>query len=113
MDHFENPRNVGEPDGAGPPARAENPVCGDEVALWLRLEDGRVADARFRAFGCHATIAAMSLLTERVRGGSAEEAAALGREELMDAFDDFPRGKVHAAEVAVEVLGRALRGGGA
>ena len=83
IDHFESPRNVGEvpsPDAVG---TAENPVCGDEVRVSARVREGTVREIRYRAFGCHATIAAMSLLSERVRGGSVEEAASVEPEVLI------------------------------
>jgi nitrogen fixation protein NifU and related proteins len=110
MDHFERPRNVGEiasPDGD---ARAGNPVCGDEVRVTLRLSGDRISEARFRAFGCHATLAATSLLTERVRGGTVVAAREVTPATLAGWFEDFPAGKMHAAEVAVEALGGALSG---
>jgi nitrogen fixation NifU-like protein len=110
IDHFESPRNVGDvpsPDAVG---TAENPVCGDEVRVSARVREGLVREIRYRAFGCHATIAAMSLLSERVRGGTVEEATSVGPEMLMGWFESFPRGKEHAAEVAVAAVRRALAG---
>jgi nitrogen fixation NifU-like protein len=111
MDHFESPRNVGEVENADATARGSNPVCGDEVSLSLRLEGGVVGEARFRARACHATVAVMSLLTERIRGLSADRAAGIDPDEIVGWFADFPAGKRHAAEVAAEVLRRALGSG--
>lgn len=113
MEHFENPRNVGEVEDPDGTARGSNPVCGDEVSLSLRLDDGVVGEARFRARACHATVAVMSLLTERIRGLPAGRAADIGPDEIVGWFADFPAGKRHAAEVAAEVLRRALGAGGA
>jgi nitrogen fixation NifU-like protein len=68
LEHFERPRNVGEIEDPDAMARAENPVCGDEVRITLRLDGDRITDVRYRAFGCHATIGAMSHLSERITG---------------------------------------------
>jgi NifU-like protein involved in Fe-S cluster formation len=107
-DHFENPRNVGEIDDPDATGRATNPVCGDSVLLTLRIDVDRIVEARFVAFGCHATIAAMSLLTETIRGLAAKVARETTAEGLRSRFDTFPRGKYHAADVAVAALGDAL-----
>ena len=109
-DHFEHPRNVGEIDAPDATARAGNPVCGDEVTVTLRVSDGVVREMRFRAFGCHATVAATSLLSERVAGRTVAEAMAVSTAELRGWFEAFPAGKGHAAEVAIDALRRALGG---
>lgn len=108
-DHFHNPRNVGEIPSPDAEARAGNPVCGDDVRVTLSLAGGRIRDVRYRAFGCHATIAAMSALTERIRDASIREARAYRPEDLTRWFADFPPGKAHAAEVAIEAVRAALR----
>jgi nitrogen fixation NifU-like protein len=108
--HFERPRNVGEFDDPDAAARAENPVCGDEVSITLMLDGDRIAGARYRAFGCHATIGTMSHLSERVAGMTLADARALRPADVRGWFDDFPGGKAHAADVAVEVLRKALAG---
>lgn len=107
-DHFERPRNVGDLADADGAARAGNPVCGDELRVCVRVRDGRVREMAWRAFGCHATIASASLLSERVRGLPAAEAAAITPVELAGWFDAFPAGKGHAADIAVEGLRAAL-----
>jgi nitrogen fixation NifU-like protein len=110
MDHFEAPRNVGEIESPDAECRAGNPVCGDEVQVTFRLSGDRVEEVRFRAFGCHATIAAISLLTERIRGGTVTEAMAVTPEALAGWFKDLPKGRRHAAEVAVDAVRGALCG---
>ena len=103
-EHFHDPRNVGEmksPDATG---RATNPVCGDEVALRLRFADETIVAARFVAFGCHAVIGVMSLLTERLQGREIAVARGITPDDLLTAFSVFPRGKRHAADVAVAAL---------
>lgn len=108
--HFDAPRNAGEielPDAA---AAAVNPACGDEASATFRLSAGTVVEMRYRVLGCHAAVAVMSAASERVRGRSAAEAARWTAEEIMGWFDRFPAGKRHAAELAAEVLARALGG---
>lgn len=109
MDHFESPRNAGEIDAPDGRARGENPVCGDDVAVTVRVAEGRVADLRYRAFGCHATVAAMSVLSERMRGRPAAPESVPDAEEIMGWFDRFPSGKAHAADLASGVVRDALR----
>jgi len=109
-EHFHHPRNVGEieaPDAAG---RATNPVCGDEVRLTLRLDGDRIVEIKYRAFGCHATIGTMSALSRRIVGMTVAEARALRAPEVIAWFEDFPRGKIHAADVSVSALRHALTG---
>ena len=110
MDHFESPRNVGEIDLPDAECRAGNPVCGDEVHVTFRLRNDRVEDVRFRAYGCHATIAAISLLTERIKGGTVAAARAVTPGTLAGWFEDLPEGRRHAAEVAVDAVRGALGG---
>ena len=112
MDHFETPRNVGEIALPDAEHRAGNPVCGDEVHVTFRLRDDCVEDVRFRAYGCHATIAAISLLTERIKGGTVAAARAVTPETLAGWFMDLPEGRRHAAEVAVDAVRGALLGEG-
>ena len=108
MDHFQAPRNVGEIESPDAEFRAGNPVCGDEVRVTFRLTKGRIEDVRFLAYGCHASIAAISLLTERIRGGSVADALLVTPEILAGWFVDLPAGRRHAAEVAVDAVRGAL-----
>ena len=110
VEHFESPRNVGEIDNPDATARAENPVCGDEVTITLTLDGDLIVEVRYRAFGCHATIGTMSHLSERITGMTIREARALKPSDVVAWFPDFPPGKSHAADVAVEVLRKALAG---
>lgn len=109
LDHFRQPRRVGDvvdPDGRH---RSENPVCGDVCEFSLRLSDGRVAEVRFRALGCVAAIAAASCLGELAEGLSAPEAQALDVEALLGALGGLPASKKHGASLAIEVFRRALQ----
>jgi nitrogen fixation NifU-like protein len=109
MDHFANPRNVGEV--AEPDALAEvtNPVCGDMLRLSLRVEDGRIVEARFRAFGCAAAIAASSMTTELLTGRTLEEAGRITEDDVAEALGGLPPNKMHCAALAEEAIQAALQ----
>lgn len=90
MDHFKNPRNVGEienPDGVG---EVGNPVCGDIMKIFLKIENNVVIDAKFKTFGCGAAIASSSMATELVRGKSLEDAWELSNKAVAEALDGLP-----------------------
>ena len=104
MEHFERPRNNGALDGANAVGYMTNPVCGDTLLLMLRIEAGRIEEARWQSDGCAASIAASSLLSELARGRTVEEARALTREAL----GGLPASKLHASVLAADALARAL-----
>ena len=108
MDHFERPRNNGELPDANAVGYMTNPVCGDALLLMLRIEDGRIAEARWQSDGCAASIAASSLLSELVQGKTVEEAAAITREAVVDALGGLPLSKLHASVLAADALHHAL-----
>jgi nitrogen fixation NifU-like protein len=109
LDHFEHPRNVGEVAGADAVAEVENPACGDLLRLSLKLENGRIAQVRFRTRGCVPSIACGSALTELLQGKSVAEARALRREELVAAVGGLENASQHASHLALEALAAALR----
>jgi nitrogen fixation NifU-like protein len=108
LDHFQNPRNVGEIEDPEAEAEEENPVCGDRLRLWIRTADGTIADIGWRAEGCAPAIAAASALSQMVRGMEVEQARHLGRDDLAAALGGLPARKMHAALLAVSALHRAL-----
>ena len=108
LNHFQQPRNVGEVEQASAVAEVENPVCGDVLRLTLKIEADRIVAARFRAQGCVASIACASLLTELITGKQAQEAAELRASDLADALGGVPEGSGHAAELAIDALKMAL-----
>jgi NifU-like protein involved in Fe-S cluster formation len=108
-DHLANPRNVGELPDANAVAEETNPVCGDRLRLSLRLEDGRIAAARFLAYGCAPTLACGSVLTEMLEGMTIEEAERLTRQDVALALGHLPARKQHAAALAIETLRAALK----
>jgi nitrogen fixation NifU-like protein len=108
LDHFEHPRNVGDLANADAEVRLEHPVCGDIMKLAVKLADGRIGEVRFRTRGCVASIAAGSCLTEMIAGKTLAEAAALRREQLVEALDGLPSGSIHATHLAMDALAQVL-----
>lgn len=108
MDHFRNPRNVGDienPDGIG---RVGNPVCGDIMELYLRVEKDVITDARFKTFGCGAAIATSSMVTELIKNKTIEEAAKISNRALAEALGGLPPIKMHCSVLAEEALTKAI-----
>lgn len=109
LDHFQRPRNVGAMEGADAEAEDENPVCGDRLHVWLRIEDGAISEATWLAEGCAPAIAAASVTSELLRGMSVEEARRLDRDRVISALGGLPARKAHAALLVVSVVRKALR----
>jgi nitrogen fixation protein NifU and related proteins len=112
IDHFQNPRNVGELPDANAQAEVTNPVCGDILQLMLKIVDGHVIDVRFKTFGCEAAIAASSLLTELIKGKALAEVRGITPEQITVALGGLPKVKLHASALAEEALKEALEGYG-
>ena len=108
MEHFRNPRNVGEienPDGIG---HVGNPVCGDIMELYIKVNNGTIIDAKFKTFGCGAAIATSSMVTEMVKGKSIEEALGISNRAVAQALDGLPPIKMHCSVLAEEALKSAI-----
>jgi nitrogen fixation protein NifU and related proteins len=108
MDHFTNPRNVGEVDDADGSGQAGNPVCGDVTVITVKVEDDRVVDIKFKTFGCAAAVATSSMLTELVMGKTLTEAAHLTKAELAAAVGGLPEKKMHCSNIAPDALRSAI-----
>ena len=108
LDHFEHPRNVGEINGADASVRVENPACGDIMQLSLKLDAGRITQARYRTRGCVAAIACGSALTEMLIGLTPAEAAILKRDAVVAAVGGLPHESTHASHLAIDALKAAL-----
>jgi nitrogen fixation NifU-like protein len=109
LDHFQNPRNAGEIADADAAAEIENPVCGDVLRLTLKVSEGRISQAQFKAKGCVATIACASALTELIVGKTFDEAQDLRRRDISVAIGGLPQASTHAAQLTVDALSAALR----
>jgi len=108
MEHFRNPKNVGKienPDGIG---HVGNPVCGDIMELYIKVENGIIKDAKFKTFGCGAAIATSSMLTELVKGKSINEALEISNKAVAEALGGLPSVKMHCSVLAEEALKSAI-----
>ncbi len=108
MEHFMNPRNVGEienPDGVG---HVGNPVCGDIMELYIKVNGNTIIDAKFKTFGCGAAIATSSMVTEMVKGKSISEALEISNRAVAEALDGLPPIKMHCSVLAEEALKSAI-----
>jgi nitrogen fixation NifU-like protein len=108
MDHFQNPRNVGDLPEANAVGKAASPSCGDILRLYLQIVDGKVAKATFKTFGCGAAIASSSVLTEIVRGMTLDELRAVTNVQVAEALGGLPPIKMHCSVLAEEALRSAL-----
>jgi len=108
LDHFQNPRNVGDVESPDLSAELQNPVCGDVLRLTLKVDAGRIVVIRFRAKGCVPVMACGSALTELVRGRTIEEARHVTREQLVDRIGGLPKVSSHAGHLAMDTLKAAL-----
>ena len=108
MDHFRNPRNVGvmeNPSGVG---KVGNPVCGDVMELFIKVENDIITDTRFRTFGCGAAIATSSMVTELVKGKTLEEALKISNKAVAESLGGLPPIKMHCSVLAEEALKAAI-----
>jgi len=109
LDHFRNPRNVGEIENASGVGRVGNPKCGDEMKLYLDIDENQIIrDAKFQTFGCGSAIATTSMATEMIIGKSIKEAMQVTNKAVMDALDGLPAVKVHCSLLAEESIHAAL-----
>ncbi len=108
IEHFQNPRNVGEipdPDGLG---KVGSPVCGDMMEVYIKVVDGRLADVKYKTFGCGAAVASGSVGTEMVKGRTIEEAMRITDQQVADALDGLPEEKLHCSNLAAEGIRSAI-----
>ena len=108
MDHFKNPRNVGEIDNADGIGEVGNPVCGDIMKIFLKIENNIITDAKFKTFGCGAAIASSSMATELVRGKTLEEAWEVSNKAVAEALEGLPPIKMHCSVLAEEGIHKAI-----
>lgn len=110
LDHFRNPRNVGTLKGADVSmGRVGNPVCGDLMEIYIRVEDDRIRDIKFQTFGCGSAVATSSMITELVKGMTLDEAMEVTRSDVADALEGLPPVKMHCSNLAADALHEAIR----
>ena len=108
MEHFQNPRNVGEIEDADGVGEIGNPVCGDIMKLYIKVSENRITEAKFKTFGCGAAIATSSMVTELVKGKTLEEAEKISRDTVAEALDGLPPVKMHCSNLAADALQKAI-----
>jgi len=108
IDHYTNPRNVGEIEDADGVGEVGNPVCGDIMKMYLKIKDGVIEDIKFKTFGCGAAIATSSVSTEMLKGKTIEQALKLTNKEVVDALDGLPPVKLHCSVLAEEAIRSAI-----
>ncbi len=108
LDHFSNPRNVGELPDANGVGEVGNAVCGDIMKMYLKIENGMIQDVKFKTFGCGAAIATSSMATELIKGKSLEDALKLSNQAVITALDGLPPAKIHCSVLAEQAVRAAL-----
>ena len=108
MDHFANPRNVGELEDANGVGEIGNAKCGDIMKMYIKVEDGRIADVKFKTFGCGSAIATSSIATEMIKGKTIEEALQLSNKAVVEALDGLPAHKIHCSVLAEQSIKAAI-----
>ena len=109
MDHFSNPRNVGEIEDADGVGQIGNPVCGDVMRISISVTDDRISDIKFKTFGCGAAVATSSMVTELVMGKTLEEAADISNKAVAEALGGLPPNKMHCSNLAADALHLAIQ----
>jgi nitrogen fixation NifU-like protein len=109
MDHFRTPRNVGVIDDADGVGEVGNPLCGDMMSIYLKIEEDHIKDIKFQTFGCGAAIAVSSILTEMAKGKSLTEAKQISNKDVAQALEGLPKNKLHCSNLGADALHMALQ----
>ncbi|MHB9155143.1 MAG: Fe-S cluster assembly scaffold protein NifU [Endomicrobiales bacterium] len=108
MDHFQNPRNVGEIKDADGVGGVGNPVCGDMMTFYIKVKDDRIEDVKFKTFGCGAAIAVSSMVSEMARGKTLDEALKITNASVAQELGGLPPNKLHCSNLGADALHRAI-----
>lgn len=108
MEHFQNPRNVGEIENADGVGTEGNPTCGDLMTIYIKVEDNIITDVKFKTFGCGAAIATSSMITEMAIGKTIEEALKITRNDVAEELEGLPPVKMHCSNLAADALRAAI-----
>jgi nitrogen fixation protein NifU and related proteins len=109
LDHFKNPRNVGEITDADGVGEVGNPVCGDMINVYLKVKDDVIEDIKFKTFGCGAAIAVSSMLTELAKGKTLDEAMKISNNDVAKALEGLPKNKLHCSNLGADALHAAIK----
>lgn len=108
MEHFSNPRNVGEIQEADGIGTVGNPTCGDQISIYIKIKDNIIEDIKFKTFGCGAAIASGSMLTELAMGKTIDDALKISRDDVANELDGLPPAKLHCSNLAADALQVAI-----
>ena len=108
LDHFSNPRNVGEIENADGVGEVGNAKCGDIMKMYIKVDDGIISDVKFKTFGCGAAVATSSMATELIKGKTIDEALAVTNKQVVDALGGLPAYKLHCSVLAEQAIKSAL-----
>ena len=108
LDHFRNPRNIGEIKDADGIGTVGNPTCGDVMTIYIKVKNDRIEDIKFKTYGCAAAIASSSIATELVKGKTLEEALKLTRNDVAEELGGLPAYKMHCSNLAADALRKAI-----
>ena len=109
MDHFSNPRNVGEIKDADGTGEVGNPVCGDMMTFYVKVKDGKIDDVKFKTFGCGAAIAVSSMVSDMAKGKTIEEAMKITNESVAKELGGLPPNKMHCSNLGADALHKAIQ----
>lgn len=109
MDHFMNPRNVGEIEDADGIGEVGNPVCGDMMTFYIKVKDDRLDDVKFKTFGCGAAIAVSSMVSEMAKGKTLKEAMKITPRSVADELEGLPKNKFHCSNLGAQALNKAIK----
>lgn len=108
MEHFMNPRNVGEIEDADGVGTVGNPVCGDMMTFYIKVNGNRIEDVKFKTFGCGAAIAVSSMISEMAKGKTIEEALKITNRDVAEELDGLPANKMHCSNLGADALHKAI-----
>jgi nitrogen fixation NifU-like protein len=108
MEHFANPRNIGEIKEADGVGEVGNPVCGDMMSFYIKVKDNKIDDIKFKTFGCVAAIAVSSMVTEMAYGKTLEEAKKITKQSVAASLDGLPKEKMHCSNLGADALAKAI-----
>jgi len=108
MEHFANPRNIGEIKEADGVGEVGNPVCGDMMSFYIKIKDNKIDDIKFKTFGCVAAIAVSSMVTEMAHGKTLEEAKKITKQSVAESLEGLPKEKMHCSNLGAEALAKAI-----
>jgi nitrogen fixation NifU-like protein len=108
MEHFSNPKNVGEIENADGVGEVGNPVCGDMMSFYIKVQDDKISDIKFKTFGCVAAIAVSSIVSEMAMGKTLAEAKKITKKSVAESLDGLPKEKMHCSNLGADALAKAI-----